>query len=284
MLPARAMDTVTPEAEAAQVARASGSSFYFPMRFLSAPRRRALHALYAFCRAADDAVDEAENEADAIARLAEWRRELDAAFAGNARTPLMRALQAGIHAYALPRAPFDDMLEGFQSDCRPRVHMPDWDALDTYCYRVAGCPGLLALPIFGAHAPESAAFARALGLALQLTNIRRDFYEDYAQGRLYLPETLLREHGVAPDAPTDDPAWHAPLKALIARAEAAFARCIPPAADRRALLPALLMRDGYRLLLARLKSAPHVRPALGRTDKARLLLYALGYTLGIHRK
>lgn len=237
-----------------------GSSFFLPMLLLSRRKRQAMQALYYFCRVVDDAVDEAATPEEAEKNLAFWRREIAFIYDRSIpEHPISQQLAEAVQDFAMPRRYFDDLLAGLEKDCARPVTVPDWPTLQDYCYRVAGCVGLQAMRIFGHTDAAAENFARALGQALQLTNILRDIAEDGREGRCYLPQDWLAEAGLE-GAPPGQIAVAGdrldPLRQrLMQEAEAAFAE-----ADRLAeglptadILPALLMRDTYRRKLQRMR-------------------------------
>ena len=188
--------TWTDWARCRAVARSHGRTFYLASHFLPPARRRAIHAVYAYCRVADDFVDRAETtgvEAAALA-LDAWEAELDAP-----QAPVAIAFAASRARYGVPTVAARDLLAGVRMDLAPRP-FADWTDLRGYCYRVAGTVGLMVAPILGCR--DAAALPRAvdLGLAMQLTNILRDVAEDAAMGRLYLPLADLAAFGVDPQA------------------------------------------------------------------------------------
>ncbi|MBP0444324.1 squalene/phytoene synthase family protein [Roseomonas sp. SSH11] len=258
----------------ARVARA-GSSFSKGMASLRGERRRALYAVYAFCRAVDDIADGATPEAEKRQFLAEWRRKLDAPDCA-----VSRELSWARAAFDLPRSECEAMIEGMETDSTARLRIPDEAALDLYCRRVAGSVGVLSVRIFGA--PEAEAFGLALGRTLQLVNILRDIDEDAVRDRVYIPLSWL-----GPDADADTllsrPDIHEACHRLLARAEDGFAaaEAALAGADAKTLRPARVMMWAYHRILQRLAARgfhpPRLRPHLGRAEKARLAVMALGW-------
>jgi phytoene synthase len=244
---------MTPDEYAQQKTAQSGSSFYYSFLFLPPPRRRAITALYAFCREVDDVVDEVADPAIARLKLAWWRQEVAAAYDGTPQHPVARALVPVVREFALPQAQLQTVIDGMAMDLEHTRYL-DFDALETYCHRVAGVVGLLSAQIFGYEHAATLGYARDLGIAFQLTNIVRDVGEDARRGRIYLPQEDLARFGVAPPILTAGVAT-APFRALMAfqteRANAwydrAFAQLDP--ADRRAQRPGLIMAAIYRTLL-----------------------------------
>ena len=169
------------------------SSFYYSFLVLPKAKRRAVLALFDFCRAVDDAVDLESDPVRASAALEVWRQEVARLFADVPATrPETRALAPFVRAYGLPRVHFDALLDGVTMDVTPRRYQTFAD-VERYCHGVASAVGLLCAPIFGYSNPAALDYARDLGVALQLTNILRDVAADLGQGRLYLPlEDLAR--------------------------------------------------------------------------------------------
>ena len=235
------------------------SSFYYSFLSLPAPRREAIIAVWDFCHAVDDAVDEAPGGDDGgRAALDRWRAELDRCFAGRGpETPEGRALQPLIARFHLPRAAFEEVLDGVGMDIEPR-RFATFAELEPYCLRVASAVGLIAIEIFGYRNPQSREYARHLGIALQLTNIVRDLRADHGHGRVYLPMEDLerfdcRESDLGRSSPT--PAVRALVRFECERAEQYYClatRMLPPE-DRRTLVAAEIMRAIYHDLLCEIR-------------------------------
>lgn len=275
----------------AEIARTSGSSFLTSFLFLSPGRRRALLAVYAFCRVVDDAVDlaharasssDAESYRDEARRQLEfWQSELDAAFAGQPSTPTGFALHRAADRFDLEHEPLAEVCAGCAMDIEPRDY-DDFAALETYMRRVASAVGIACLPIFGADRVRARPYAEKLGIALQYTNILRDIAEDGSEGRCYIPRDIRERYGVArdllrTDPPSDALAADGPVARMLA-AEHEHARslydeadAVLPAADRRALRPARIMGKIYGDLRGRVEKlgprvlvAPRCRVPLAR--------------------
>ncbi len=186
---------MTPDQYCEQRAAKSGSSFYYSFLFLPDEQRRAITALYAFCREVDDIVDEARDIAVARIKLAWWRDEIARAYDGVPQHPVTRALAAHILHFKLPRAHLLDIIDGMAMDL-DHAGYASFDELRMYCHRVAGVVGILAAHIFGYDDPRTLEYAENLGLAFQLTNIIRDVREDAARNRVYLPRDELARFNV----------------------------------------------------------------------------------------
>jgi phytoene synthase len=173
----------------------SGSSFYYSFLFLPPNQRRAIIALYAFCREVDDVVDMDGEPAIAAVKLNWWRDEVARLFAGEAQHPVTRALTPVIKEFDLPQEQFLEIIDGMEMDLVQNRYA-SFKELALYCYRVASVVGLLAAEIFGYRDRHTLKYAHDLGIAFQLTNIVRDVYEDAQRNRIYLPLDELQQFGV----------------------------------------------------------------------------------------
>jgi phytoene synthase len=182
------------ESAAERQTRQSGTNFYYAFRILPPPKRHAIYALYSFCRAVDDCVDEEGGEGEA--GLRRWTDEVERCYVGCPATELGGELTAALADFPIPRACLIDIIEGCRMDLTPRRY-PTFADLRLYCERVASAVGLASIEIFGYTQPITRQYAVDLGLALQLTNILRDVAVDAAKGRLYLPLEDLARFGVS---------------------------------------------------------------------------------------
>jgi hydroxysqualene synthase len=267
-----------PAAEAATAA--SGSSFYAAMRILPRPQRQAMYDVYAFCRAVDDIADEAGDRGERLARLAQWRRDIDAIYAG-APPPRLASLAKAVRAFRLAREDFLAVIDGMEMDVRADIRAPELATLDLYCDRVASAVGRLSVRIFGMNEKDGVALAHELGRALQLTNTLRDLDEDAGIGRLYLPREVLAEAGIASDDPQAvlaHPALGRACAAVAALAAQHFARADAiMAGNPRAVVRApRIMGEAYKRILRRLTArgwaAPRARVKLGKRQFAQILI------------
>lgn len=244
-------------AEVAAIVTRSGTSFYWAMQLLPRPRRAAMFAIYAFCRAVDDIVDEPGEPAAKRAGLAEWRREVDRLFGGVPHTAIGRVLQEAVRRFDLQRADFLAVIDGMEMDAGEPINRPSMAELDLYCARVASAVGLLSVRAFGAPVEAGKRVAAALGRAFQLTNILRDLDEDAAIGRLYLPRELLEANGITARSPAEvlrHPALPRVCEVLAAQADRYFAEATAAMAEcpRASMRPARVMMGIYRRILQRL--------------------------------
>jgi phytoene synthase len=245
------------EVHVRDVVLGSGTSFYWGMRLLPETKRKAMYAVYAFCREVDDVADGNAPVTAKLEALAGWRREVDALLAGTPSRPTALALLDPIARFDLPAAEFHAIIDGMEMDAAGTMRAPPLRDLMRYCRCVAGAVGLLSIRVFGADGEYARRGALALGEALQLTNILRDLSEDAARGRLYLPRELLQQHRVAHAdlaSALHDPNFGNVCNALALQVRARFADAERhfKRGDRRQLRPALIMMHVYRRTLDRL--------------------------------
>jgi len=186
---------VTPDEYCQQKAAQSGSSFYYSFLFLPAERRRAITALYAFCREVDDVADEVSDAGVARTKLAWWRTEVANLFAGHPQHPVTRALAPFVAPCHLDAGRMNEIIDGMEMDLTHHRYA-DFEALELYCHRAAGVVGQLSASIFGYSNPSTLEYAETLGIAFQLTNIIRDVGEDARRDRVYLPADELARFGL----------------------------------------------------------------------------------------
>jgi len=263
---------MTPDEYCQEKAAASGSSFYYSFLFLPAERRRAITALYAFCREVDDIADEVKDIGVARTKLAWWRTEVANLFAGHPQHPVTRALAPFVPAYGLDAARMNEIIDGMEMDLTHHRY-PDFEALKLYCHRVAGVVGQLSAAIFGYTHASTLEYAENLGIAFQLTNIIRDVGEDARRDRVYLPQDELAREGLTAEdilARKGGDAFVRVMQAQAARAEsyyqAAYAKLAPEdrANQRAGLIMAAIYatlleeirRDGFAVLEQRIALTP----------------------------
>jgi 15-cis-phytoene synthase len=239
----------------ARLTRQSGTNFYYAFRILPEEKRRAIYALYAFCRVVDDCVDEEGGGGEE--GLRRWLGELHRAYAGRPETELGRELAETVARFPIPRGAFEDVVAGCRMDLTTSRYATFAD-LRVYCERVASAVGLASIEIFGYDDPRTREYAVELGLALQLTNILRDVAGDASRDRLYLPledlarfdvseaELLAATHG----APSGDGLSRLlAFEADRARSHYAAAAALLPRCDRRSMTAAEIMGAIYREVL-----------------------------------
>ncbi len=245
---------MTPDEYCQSKAVGSGSSFYYSFLFLPPERRRAITAVYAFCREVDDVVDEVSDAGAAEATLAWWRTEVSQLFGGRPTHPVTLALQPFIGgAFGISEQRLSAVLDGMQVDLRQNRFL-DYAALQRYAHLVAGVIGEMSAGIFGYRDPQTMQYAARLGLALQLINIVRDVGDDARRGRIYLPLDEMQRFNVkASDVLaacyTDGFVPLMRFQAERARATYRDALTLLPSVDRKAQRPGLMMGAIYSALL-----------------------------------
>lgn len=244
---------MSPDEYCQQKTAQSGSSFYYSFLFLPPERRRAITALYAFCREVDDTVDETSDGSVARIKLAWWRTEVSNMYKGTPTHPVTQALQPHVAAYKLEEQHLQAIVDGMEMDLDQSRYL-DYAGLQKYCWRVAGVVGILSASIFGYTNPQTLAYAEKLGLAFQLTNIIRDVGDDARKGRIYLPVNELQQFNVtAADILNfrHSEKFEALMQFQAERAQRTYdeALALLPKEDRRAQRPGLMMAAIYRTLL-----------------------------------
>jgi phytoene synthase len=280
---------------------ARDTSFYYSFLVLPADQRRAIVAVWDFCRAVDDAVDETDGRRDGMTpreAVAFWRAELARAYgAGEPQTPQGRGLLPFVAAFDLPRQAFEDVIDGVAMDL-DKTRYETFEELLEYCRRVASAVGLICIRIFGCQDPAARRYAIDLGVALQLTNILRDVREDAENGRIYLPGEDLRRFGVDVELDGDGAMERsagrlaklaaeqgASLTELVRfeaeRAERWFDRglLLVPQLDRRSAACVSAMAGIYHRLLERIEADPAAalrsRTSLSGAEKVRVALRSI---------
>jgi 15-cis-phytoene synthase len=249
---------MTPHEYCQEKAAASGSSFYYSFLFLPEARRRAITALYAFCREVDDVVDETSDAGLARTKIAWWRQEVAQIYHGRPQHPVARALSDVVEPFELEESRLQEILDGMEMDLDYNAY-PDFEALKVYCHRVAGVVGILAARIFGYTDPRTLDYAADLGLAFQLTNIIRDVGEDARRGRIYLPLHELAQFGVTSEDiahSRETERFRELMEFQISRAQSYYEQAFSklPAADRKAQRAGLVMAAIYRALLEEIRA------------------------------
>nr|AWF94349.1 phytoene synthase [Acer palmatum] len=205
-------------------------TFYLGTLLMTPERRRAIWAIYVWCRRTDELVDGPNASHITPTALDRWESRLEDLFRGRPFDMLDAALSDTVANYRVDIQPFRDMIEGMRMDLR-KSRYKNFDELYLYCYNVAGTVGLMSVPVMGI-APESKASpvsvfdaALALGIANQLTNILRDVGEDARRGRVYLPQDELAQAGLSDDdifAGKVTDKWRRFMKSQIKRARMFF--------------------------------------------------------------
>ena len=268
-------------------AQSSGSSFYAAMKLMPKAERRAMFAIYAFCRQVDDIADDGVgSREDRAAALDALRADIEALYDGR---PAGKAafLCGPVKQFGMAKADFLAVIDGMAMDVAADIRAPDLATFDLYCDRVASAVGRLSVKAFGMEEQPGLQLAHHLGRALQQTNILRDVDEDAGIGRLYMPRELLEAAGVT----TDDPALAiADLKldgacralAKMAHEHYAFADKVMKAKPKGRLMAPKLMGAVYGTILSEMETAGWAPPRRRvKLSKPRLLLILLRCGLGL---
>jgi phytoene synthase len=209
-----------------RITREHSRTFFLASGLLPREQRRAIRALYAFCRVSDDLVD--RNTINRAEKLADWRQR---SLSDNPpQDDLVAWAWADTRArFHIPRQYAEQLLDGVAGDLY-HTRYASFDELTHYCYAVASTVGLMVMHIVGYAGKEAIPYAVKLGVALQITNILRDVGEDWRNGRLYLPQDELAAFGLSEmdiaGAVVDD-RWRAFMRFQIGRARQLFAEALP---------------------------------------------------------
>ena len=267
-------------------------SFSFAARNFPAEMRATVRDLYAFCRITDDIVDMQPDKGRAAKDMQRWARMSRLAYEGSLLPaglrcqPLERIMRQSAQA-RVPYSLIEALIEGVRSDVRPQ-HLADGESLRRYCYGVASSVGLWMSHLSGMRDPQVLVRAELLGYAMQITNILRDVGEDFREGRIYVPATLMAKHGITIEtlqsiqAGSPIPqAYIDMLEELMQLAEACYERAFEglahmPASFSRAVGPAA---EIYRGILKAIREAGydnfHQRAKTTRIEKIQLSYRAL---------
>jgi len=211
------------------ITRDASKTFYLASLFLAPEKRRAIWAVYAFCRSADDLVDRATHGHDPLVGLERLERHLLAALRGAPVGPILTAYGDAARRFDIPVEPALALLRGARMDLTIRRYAT-YRELCEYCYLVASTVGLLVAPVLGYASPEALEYGAALGHAMQLTNILRDVGEDAGMGRIYLPADELARFGYGESdvlARSLDDRFVALMRFQIERVRAIYAQAEP---------------------------------------------------------
>ena len=215
-------------------------TFYLGTLLMPMAKRRAIWAIYVWCRRTDELMDSPEAQMRPVVELAErldaWEQRTRALFAGQVRDGLDLVMANTLELYPQPLQPYLDMIQGMRMDLTKHRYST-FAELELYCYRVAGTVGLMTQEVMGvdpaytsapwSERPDTSKAAVALGIANQLTNILRDVGEDRGRGRIYLPLDELERFGYSESdlmAGVVNDNWRALMRFQLERARAWFAR------------------------------------------------------------
>lgn len=244
---------MTPARYCEDKAAPAGSSLRYALLLAPLPRREGFFAVHAFRQELTEAVEKASDPGVARARLDWWRSELGSMRERLSQHPVMRALADAVSRYEIPTERLTEMIDGAQLDLDYNRY-PDFATLEVYCARTSGATTMLSAAILGSTSQESSAFARELGIALELARIVRDVGRDSRRNRIYIPLDELRRFDLDSDdiiALREDEGFERLMAMQIERARARIDAAVAalPAADAHAQKPHLALARMWRALL-----------------------------------
>ena len=266
-----------------ELAESHYENFHVASWLLPKRLRPHFHSIYAYCRISDDLGDEVASQAQALALLDVWQEQLDACYRGEAKHPVFVALRETIRICDIPKQPFADLLTAFRQD-QTVTRYASMDSVLAYCRNSANPVGRLVLYACGYRDAERFALSDETCSALQLANFWQDVREDFARGRIYLPQDAMAAAGV--DAATlanrqVTPAFRALMREQIAYTRAMFARGarLIGMVDRELAVDLDLFTRGGIEILRAIEAQQYdvlsARPTISKPRKAMLLLHAL---------
>jgi phytoene synthase len=271
---------------AEELTQKSGSNFSLSFFFLSKEKRRAMQALYAFCRHSDDIVDQDEPREVRQKQLGEWRKELDACYSRNPNIPMMKDLMECVSKYNIPKTYFEELILGVEMDLDNNRYQT-FDDLYLYCYRVASIVGLMCIEVFEYKDAETKKYAEYLGIALQLTNILRDVGDDASMDRIYIPLEDVKSFELD-EQEILQKRYSSRFSALASfhaqRAEDYYqkASAALPVSDKKNMLAAEIMGRVYHSVLGRIRMNDyHVFEGRTSLSKPHKLLIAFQVWMGL---
>lgn len=210
------------------IVKKSGTSFYWGMNVLNKEKKRAMFSIYAFCRIVDDIADGIENKEEKKKKLREWKKKIKNLFKNKKLdSSIEKELKNSIKNFRLELTDFNSIIDGMLMDAEKDIQFPTKSKLELYCDRVAVAVGNLSIKVFGLSNREKK-YALYLGRAFQLTNITRDFYEDYKNGRCYISSNYFKKFGVNQDMKTmiDDPKLQNIFQDILSEAKNYYERAL----------------------------------------------------------
>jgi phytoene synthase len=235
------------------------SNFYYSFLLLPKPKRDAINVVYAWCRVADDIVDDEESISTKQQRLYSWAKEFENGLSGTSQYALVNRLVQIISRFKIPLHPFHDLIKGMEMDL-VNTRYDSFDDLQQYCYRAASTVGLMCTEIFGYKHEGAKGYAVQLGIALQLTNILRDVSVDAKKGRIYLPKEDIERFGYSEEellANVYNDNFRRLMEFESQRARAYFKNAIQLLSedDKPLFVAALIMQEIYFRLLQDIEKA-----------------------------
>ena len=239
--------------------------------------------VYSFCRWSDDLGDEIGDTSESLRLLGWWRGELDRMYAGEVQHPVFVALMGTVRRHDLPIEPFSDLIHAFVHD-QTTTRYDTWSDVLGYCRYSANPVGRLLLYLCGYRDPERQRLSDATCTALQLANFWQDVSVDLLKDRVYIPREAMRAHGYSEAelfAGVEDARFQAVMRDIVDRARGLFLEGLPLAGtvNRRLSVDLELFSRGGMLVLDKIERQQyrvlHRRPAIGKVERARLLVSTL---------
>jgi len=278
---------MSPDQYCSKKLKDSRSNFAIAFIFLGTNKKRALNALYAFCREVDDIADECKEYEIGKAKLDWWRDEIQRMFDNNPQHPVSKALLPHLENFHLNQEYFIEIIDGMEMDLNFNRY-ESFKQLQLYCYRVASVVGILSAKIFGFKNPQTNKYAHNLGIALQLTNIIRDIGEDARRGRIYVPLDQLDANNISEIdilSLKQNIKFKELVNQLSVQAKSFYLEAIKqlPKEDKRAQLPGLIMGNIYFILLHEIRhnSPENIVNTKTLLPPFRKFLIALGTIFGV---
>ena len=250
--------TAEDHAEVAAIVQNASTSFFGAMRMLPLERRRAIFGVYAYCRVVDDIADDDDIPPEYRKKgLDEWRARIADVYAGQADNAISKVLVKSAPEFDLNKEDFIAVIDGMEMDTMETIVAPDRATFELYCDRVACAVGRLCVKIFGEPSARGIELANAQGRALQITNILRDVHEDAERGRIYLPQDVLKDHGITTTEPQEilaHPNYVSVWRTLADEAANWFTNAdkIMAQCNAKAMRPSRIMLEVYRRNLQRM--------------------------------
>lgn len=246
--------------QARDITRRHAHTFYLTSFFLPKEKRLAAYAVYALCRLGDESVDNTQASDEQKKKdLAIIQEKISHAFSAVEITdPLIFCFRKTVHKYRIPKEYFDELISGMAMDLTVSRYQT-FNELYDYSYKVAGVIGLIMTKIFGYKNTDAEKHAIELGIALQLTNILRDIKEDFARGRIYLPQTEMKKFEITEDdlgKGLVNERFKSFMRFQIERARDYFCRAsqgLPLITDKRCRFTAFLILEFYAKILTKIE-------------------------------
>ncbi|MAH79021.1 MAG: hypothetical protein CMP41_03710 [Rickettsiales bacterium] len=197
------MTIISDQKKVEKIVTQSGSSFYWGMKLLEKNQKRAMFSIYSFCRIVDDIADSNLKKKEKLKELQKWIKKIDLIYKSNPVDSLSRELYFTVKKFKLEKRDFISIIQGMKMDINEIIVYPSMKKLESYCDKVAGAVGCLAVCIFGLEGENKRKYAFALGRAFQFTNILRDLKEDSLRNRSYIPMELIKKYNLQKSKPEE---------------------------------------------------------------------------------